>query len=254
MTKLLFLAALSGVLFYCGCANSKQTKVDYTVISGYFVRNDVQNATLVEKITSQEAFSEYFGMGATMSQTPSPIDFGKELVVAVILPLTDYATEITVDSLFLQDGKLDLYYSVHTGGRQSYTMRPFYAVKVGREHDGELNATVNDLGSVGDVVMLDVKDGRASATVHKESGQSVTFAFASGGYSKLSGRLCSGDTVANVRFSQIIMPDGSADGPFGREIVYDLTLEGVYNLIVNENMMAGDPWAGKFTIEIELTK
>lgn len=107
---------------------------------------------------------------------------------------------------------------------------------------------------IGDAIRLDVKDGRASATVEKDSMKSVVFAFDSGNYKLLSGSLASADSTANVRFSQIIMPDSTMDGPFGREIQYVLSKKGIYRLIVNENMMAGDPWSGEFTVNIKLTE
>lgn len=60
------------------------------------------------------------------------------------------------------------------------------------------------------------------------------------------------ENTPNLRFSQIIMPDGQSDGPFGIETEYDLDQFGWYTLIFNENMMAGDPWSGEATISITL--
>lgn len=56
----------------------------------------------------------------------------------------------------------------------------------------------------------------------------------------------SGKEQGNIRFSQIISPSGSADGPFGPSIKYDLTEAGTWKLIVSENQMSGDPWTGEF--------
>lgn len=58
----------------------------------------------------------------------------------------------------------------------------------------------------------------------------------------------------NLRWSQVIMPDGTMDGPFGQDTRYDLTQFGGYELIFNENNMSGDPWTGKATITITLQK
>jgi hypothetical protein len=90
--------------------------------------------------------------------------------------------------------------------------------------------------------------------VRKESGQTMTFRFHNGEFDHLHATLSSDDEAANVRFTQIIMPDGEADGPFGMEIDYELVKEGEYRLLVNENMMAGDPWEGEFTLEISLSE
>lgn len=59
-----------------------------------------------------------------------------------------------------------------------------------------------------------------------------------------------GKEQGNIRFSQIITPSGKADGPFGSSIKYDLTVAGVWKLIVSENQMSGDPWTGDFKMII----
>lgn len=56
----------------------------------------------------------------------------------------------------------------------------------------------------------------------------------------------------NLRLAQIIMPDGSADGPFGQTTTYELNQYGWYQLIFHENMMAGDPRSGNVTIAVAL--
>jgi hypothetical protein len=56
----------------------------------------------------------------------------------------------------------------------------------------------------------------------------------------------------NIRISQIIMPGGKADGPFGREIKYKLPRKGAYQLIIDHNMMAGDPEICDFKIIVSI--
>lgn len=104
------------------------------------------------------------------------------------------------------------------------------------------------------VIKLTVIAGEAKATYAKDARERVTFEFESGGYKKVHVGLTSDDPVANIRLSQIIMPDGNADGPWGREMDYNLPVAGLYKLIVTENMMAGEPWAGTFTITIKLSE
>lgn len=58
--------------------------------------------------------------------------------------------------------------------------------------------------------------------------------------------------VWNIRLSQIIMPDGEMDWPFGTELEYPLDQFGGYELIFNENMMAWDPWSGDIKITVSL--
>lgn len=56
-----------------------------------------------------------------------------------------------------------------------------------------------------------------------------------------------------IRFSQIIMPDGTMDGPFSTEIIYKLHQQGYYKLIVGDNLMAADhAFTGKYSIIAEL--
>ena len=234
-----------------GCNDVKPSDSGYRELKGYFVRNDVFDGILTEKITSQEKFDRYFGAAATQSQQPEPIDFSKEYVMAVILSNTDHATVILVDSLVHSGNKARLYYSVQTDGPQSYTIRPVLLLGIERRY-GNIEVTDNGAGTKSSFVQLDLKDGGATATVKKNNDERVTFTFEPNNYTRLSGTLTSADPSANVRFSQIILPDGSADGPFGREITYGLPQKGAYDLIVHENMMAGDPWAGEFTVRIEL--
>ncbi|MBC7503814.1 hypothetical protein H7169_02500 [Candidatus Gracilibacteria bacterium] len=63
-----------------------------------------------------------------------------------------------------------------------------------------------------------------------------------------------GGAQGNLRWSQVVMPDGNMDGPFGQDTNYTLTQTGRYELIFHENMMTGDPWTGDAQIAITLGK
>ena len=65
----------------------------------------------------------------------------------------------------------------------------------------------------------------------------------------LFGELSSKDSMANIRFTQIEMPDLKFDGPFGRNLKYKIKDTGEYHLIIGQNLMAGDPWKGDFTLK-----
>jgi len=60
------------------------------------------------------------------------------------------------------------------------------------------------------------------------------------------------DAAANIRFNQVFMPDGSADGPFGRTLHYPVKQQGVYTIKVGEDLMAEGPYQGSFTVTISL--
>lgn len=61
-----------------------------------------------------------------------------------------------------------------------------------------------------------------------------------------------GESDANLRWSQVIMPDGTMDGPFWQKTGYNLNQNGGYTLIFNENQMAGDRWTWRADITITL--
>lgn len=105
-----------------------------------------------------------------------------------------------------------------------------------------------------DTITINITDNKGEAIIHKKETQTVYIKLKSDGYTKLSANLTSNDSTANVRFSQIIMPNGEMDGPFGRDIQYNLPLNGDYILTVNENIMAGDPWEGNFKVSVTLGK
>ena len=60
------------------------------------------------------------------------------------------------------------------------------------------------------------------------------------------------DAMGNIRISQIIDPDGTADGPFGRDLTHVLAHTGTYTVILGPNMMAGDPWSG--VVEVSMMR
>ncbi|KMQ68270.1 hypothetical protein ACM39_09205 [Chryseobacterium sp. FH2] len=55
----------------------------------------------------------------------------------------------------------------------------------------------------------------------------------------------------NIRFNQIKLPNGDYDGPFGREITYDIKDKGEIWLIIGKSNMASGNTKGSFTISIE---
>lgn len=102
------------------------------------------------------------------------------------------------------------------------------------------------------IVQFVLTDGHGQAEIRHKKGETICLVFTAEGFSTLHGELTSEDPDANIRFSQITMPDGTADGPFGQEIDYELSGDGTYKLSLNENIMAGDPWEGDFTVTIDL--
>lgn len=65
----------------------------------------------------------------------------------------------------------------------------------------------------------------------------------------LYANLASNDSKANIRISQVGLPDSTFDGPFGKKINYKIKDTGEYKIIIGENMMAGDKWNGTFELK-----
>lgn len=55
---------------------------------------------------------------------------------------------------------------------------------------------------------------------------------------------------SNVRINQVQQPGGSFDGPFGDSLYYDVKKSGMLRFIIGQNLMAGDPWSGKFIFHL----
>ena len=67
---------------------------------------------------------------------------------------------------------------------------------------------------------------------------------------ELFAALSSDDKNANIRISQIGLPDSTFDGPFGKDLHYKMKSPGNYKIIIGENMMAGDRWKGDFVLRV----
>lgn len=93
-------------------------------------------------------------------------------------------------------------------------------------------------------------------TLHHKADQRTTIAFINDGFKKVTIDIVlpTTDTWANLRLSQIIMPDGTMDGPFGLQTEYDLNQNGWYELIISESLMAWDPWTGDVQVTVSLSK
>lgn len=102
------------------------------------------------------------------------------------------------------------------------------------------------------IVRPTIVDNKGIIDIYKHESQFIEFQIESMGYKRIVARITSDDPQANIRFTQIILPDGTADGPFSRELKYDLPEDGIYKLEVSEDMMAGEPWSGTFVMEFEL--
>ena len=70
----------------------------------------------------------------------------------------------------------------------------------------------------------------------------------------LTARIITPGGRGNIRFNQIFMPDKSADGPFDKNLNYDIKKTGLYKLIIGADLMAENPYNGEFTLELKVGK
>lgn len=110
--------------------------VSYTVLHNYFHNNDAPMPSS-PLITTQKDFDEQFGMAAYMGKggQPTPVNFKKQAVLAIVLPVTNKLTDI--DSVSVkQSGKneLTLAYTVHEGAEMGYSIQPVFLMSINKRY------------------------------------------------------------------------------------------------------------------------
>ncbi|MDF2932456.1 MAG: hypothetical protein K0R36_1787 [Chryseobacterium sp.] len=68
---------------------------------------------------------------------------------------------------------------------------------------------------------------------------------------KITAKISTKQQDFNIRFNQIKLPDGKMDGPFMREITYDVPKSGEVWLIIGKNNMADGKTTGSFSVSVE---
>ena len=117
---------------------TQMTDIPFVLVKNYFVKNTLEKLDN-PKIETAEMFNEIFGMATVMGKDgqPTEIDFKEQYVIAVILPDTDLETTMAPVSLQKDEkGKLTLTYKTLVGQKQSYIIRPFFAIAVDKTENG----------------------------------------------------------------------------------------------------------------------
>ena len=124
--KKLIILALAAISF-AACGQKKE--IPFEVAHNYFVRNDAPEP-VPAKITTQEEFEACFGMAAFMGKDGqvTPIDFSKQFVLTVILPVTETETEILPQRVEVKGDTLFYTYEVQTGEPLTYSIRPMSVI------------------------------------------------------------------------------------------------------------------------------
>lgn len=112
--------------------------VPFEVARNYFFKNN-QQIPASPKISTQEQFSQLFGMATTMGPEgkPTDIDFAKQFVLAVVLPPTDIATEIHPQRVEVKGDSLFYSYDVSLGEQQSFRSQPLSIIILDRNYEGK---------------------------------------------------------------------------------------------------------------------
>ena len=125
--------------------NNAAEEVTFEVAKNHFFKND-QTIPASPKITTEEEFSKLFGMATTMGEDgkPTEIDFTKQFVLAIVLPVTDIATEITPVKLEAKGDSLFYTYDVKTGEKQSFTIQPVSIIILDKKYENNEVILINE--------------------------------------------------------------------------------------------------------------
>lgn len=98
--------------------------VQLNPLDGYFtvIRPEETKVYILDKSNFEKSFKP----AATMNNRPRVIDFEVEEAGAIVLPETEYETEITIDSAYITNDKImHVIYSVKKGvEKRSFTIQP----------------------------------------------------------------------------------------------------------------------------------
>ena len=154
MKKILF--AFTALIIMAACGN-KQTatpssednvensEVAFEVAKNYFFKND-QVIPEYPKIVSEEEFNKLFGMATTMGEDgkPTAIDFTKQFVLAIVLPVTDFATEINPVKVEEKGDSLLYTYEIKAGEKQSFSIQPVSIIVLDRKYENKRVVLLNE--------------------------------------------------------------------------------------------------------------
>ncbi len=118
--------------------NEASDKVAFEVAKNYFFKND-QEIPASPKITTAEEFGKLFGMATTIGEDgkPTEIDFTKQFVLAIVLPVTDFATEINPQKVEEKGDSLFYTFEVKKGEKQTYRIQPVSIIILDNKYENK---------------------------------------------------------------------------------------------------------------------
>lgn len=154
-TLILSFVALALAVVMSSCAvNLGGVTANYNNMGNYYVNNSFPDGTHKLVIQNQQEFENIFGDAAVMGRNgqPTRVNFNRQFVVAVILPVTNRQTVIETALVRRLGDRLYFSYIIDEGHATSYTMRPFTAVVVDRNEPSDVvfqRVTRQDLEKAG---------------------------------------------------------------------------------------------------------
>ena len=145
MRKLFFMMVALALLAACGNRQTVVASADdghdgaavpFVLAKNYFFKQG-QELPASPKITSAEAFNALFGMATLMGEDgkPTAIDFDRQFAVAVVLPVTDVATEIRPVKVEDKGDTLFYDYEVTRGEKQSFSIQPVSIIVLDKKYE-----------------------------------------------------------------------------------------------------------------------
>lgn len=211
--SLLVVAMLSVSASYAKPVRKTDGTVEYSVLHHYFHNND---APMPESplITTREEFDSQFGMAAVMGEggQPTPVNFRKRVVLAIVLPVTEKST--TIDSVSVRQtapGELTLAYTVHEGVDMGYSIQPVYLMSIDR---GYRNCKVNVVPTVRHEVKQTETSYQFVNLTDSRHGLNISVDYPTGGNDVLRDSLLTylNRKMADV-FRQFCLSSGNANVP-----------------------------------------
>ena len=153
MKKILF--AFAAMIVLAACENKRvsapaegdetSNEVAFEVAKNYFFKNN-QEIPASPKITTAEEFGKLFGMATTMDKEgkPTEVDFTKQFVLAIVLPVTNLATEINPARLEEKGDTLFYFYDAKVGEAQSYSTQPISLIILDKKYADKAVVMVNE--------------------------------------------------------------------------------------------------------------
>ena len=122
-------------------SQNTEKEIPYIIAKRYFVKNNfIQKNENFFKILNQEKFDEIYGAAAVMGKDgmPTPIDFSKQFVVAIVGKETDLNTLYIPNRLTYQNNQITFRYEIQESEKQSFTIIPSLLILIDKKFNYNL--------------------------------------------------------------------------------------------------------------------